>query len=236
MSKINFAAFGIAAICLSQPMLAGVGTHQAIPQPVSQPLVKAHHSAATIDYFLEIALGAEFGKGSKVIRKWQGNVRVQVFGNPTNQDMATLNSVIAEINELAGGAVQLEPTKSNPHIKIHFVPEARFPQIEPNYQPGNSGYFWARWNEQNAITSATILIDTEKVTQAERSHLIREELTQAMGLMSDSWKYPDSIFYQGWTATGAYSKLDRAIISILYNPKIKSGMGKKELERVLKNF
>lgn len=57
-----------------------------------------------------------------------------------------------------------------------------------------------------------------------------------MGLMSDSWKYPDSIFYQGWTATGAYSKLDRAIISILYNPKIKSGMGKKELERVLKNF
>jgi len=47
-------------------------------------------------------------------------------------------------------------------------------------------------------------------------HLIREEITQCMGLFNDSWKYPNSIFYQGESKTTRYSKLDEEIIKKLY--------------------
>jgi hypothetical protein len=51
----------------------------------------------------------------------------------------------------------------------------------------------------------------------EQKHLLREELTQSLGLVNDSWKYKNSIFYQGWTTTTEYSDIDRELIDILYN-------------------
>jgi hypothetical protein len=46
--------------------------------------------------------------------------------------------------------------------------------------------------------------------------LLREELTQSLGLGNDSNKYPDSIFYQDWSTVTSYSKLDIEIIKQHY--------------------
>ena len=59
------------------------------------------------------------------------------------------------------------------------------------------------------------MVASEGITQQERSHLIREEITQSLGLFRDSWRYPDSIFYQGWTATGEYASIDGPTIRLL---------------------
>ena len=48
-------------------------------------------------------------------------------------------------------------------------------------------------------------------------HLLREELTQSLGLFNDSWDYPESIFYQCWTTTTEYAPIDRELIDMLYN-------------------
>ncbi|WP_430682900.1 DUF2927 domain-containing protein [Leptolyngbya sp. AN02str] len=180
-----------------------------------------------IDYFAEVALGSEFG-GNSNIRKWESDLRIQYYGNPSQEDLNTLQSVIRELNDLmdlAGSSVRLSLVNSNPNVQIYFVPEANFRQYEPNYIPRNLGFFWARWNG-NAIGSARILISTTGVTQRERSHLIREELTQSMGPMRDSYRYADSIFFQRWTDTTEYSGMDRAVITMLYRPEIRSGMNR----------
>ena len=50
-----------------------------------------------------------------------------------------------------------------------------------------------------------------------QKHLLREELTQSLGLFNDSWKYPESIFYQGWSTVTEYSDMDKRLIDMLYN-------------------
>lgn len=201
--------------------------------PVQAP--SGEFTPQQISYFLEIALGAEFSKSSSAtkIRKWQGDVNIQYFGSPTSADLATLNSIISEVNDLTNGGIHLQLVDRNPNVTIHFSPLSQFAQLEPNYQPGNYGYFWTRWDENNKLNNANILITTTKVTQKERSHLIREELTQSLGLMQDSYKYADSMFYQPWTDVTQYSAIDRSLIRMLYDPQISPGMTQAQVMSVL---
>jgi hypothetical protein len=193
------------------------------------------YSAEQIDYFLEVALGNEFGGGGARIKKWQGPVRIKVNGSPTAEDTRTLQQVMNEVNELANGAVQLAFDDNKPNVQIYFVPESQFKRYEPNYRPRNLGFFWARWN-QNIIQDSKVLITTTGVTQKERSHLIREELTQSLGLMRDSYRYRNSIFYQGWTDPTEYADIDRAVVQMLYRPEIRPGMTKTEVMAALQNL
>ncbi len=201
-------------------------------RPVQFP---SESTSKQIDYFLEVALGAEFSQSSSAarVRKWQGDVKIQYFGSPTSEDLMTLNSVISEVNDLTNGQIHLQLVNSNPNITIHFSPQSQFGQLEPNYQPGNSGYTWTQWDENNRIYNANVLITTTKVTQKERSHLIREELTQSLGLTQDSFKYADSVFYQPWTDVTQYSEIDRSLIRMLYDPQISSGMTQAQVINVL---
>ena len=57
----------------------------------------------------------------------------------------------------------------------------------------------------------------DRYTLNEKKHLLREEVTQSLGLFNDSWSYSNSIFYQGWTEVTEFSDLDKKIISKLYN-------------------
>ncbi len=185
-----------------------------------------------IDYFLEIALGSEFGRASPVVRKWVRDIRIGVIGSPTNQDRTTLNRVIEDINTIIGTR-KLRIDEQRPNVEIYFVPESEFRIYEPNYRPTNFGFFWIWWNGSFEITRSRIMISTDRITPEERSHLIREELTQILGLMKDSWTYRESIFYQGWTDTTAYAEIDEISIEILYRSEILPGMTKREVEEVL---
>ena len=54
-------------------------------------------------------------------------------------------------------------------------------------------------------------------------------------MMNDSYEYKDSIFYQDWTDTVSYSDIDRVVIRILYDPRIKLGMTMDEVDDVIAN-
>lgn len=189
-------------------------------------------TAEEIDYFLEVALGTEFGGGSPRIRKWEDDVRIRINGSPTADDRNTLNSVVSELNDLIDGAVNLQIVNSNPNVEMYFVPESEFRRYEPNYIPVNMGFAWVGWRN-DVINRSRILITTVGVTQQERSHLIREELTQAMGLMRDSYRYRDSIFFQGWTHTTAYSAIDQSLIRMLYQAEIRPGMSRDQTTQAI---
>ncbi len=199
----------------------------------TNPLVSQElYTQDQIDYFLEIAMGSEFGRASPVVRKWTRDVRIKAIGSPTDKDRMTLNRVIEDINAIIGRR-KLRINERRPDVEIYFVPESDFTIYEPNYRPTNFGYFWIWWNGSSEIYRARIMISTDRITQEERSHLIREELTQILGLMKDSWTYKESIFYQGWTATTAYAEIDKVCIEILYRSEISPGMTRRQVEAVL---
>jgi len=190
-------------------------------------------SQEEIDYFTEIALGSEFGDEVPVIKKWTDDLRIKIEGKPTEADLLTITNIIDDLNELISG-IKIKLVDKKETLTITFAPESDFTTIDPNYVPINYGFFWALWHDDNyAIYNASILVSSADITQKERSHLIREELTQSLGLMNDSDKYNDSIFCQEWTDATEFSGMDRAVIKLLYYKKIKPGMSKDQVLNVL---
>jgi hypothetical protein len=63
--------------------------------------------------------------------------------------------------------------------------------------------------------------------------LLREELTQSLRLINDSYIYPDSIFQQDWTDTTWFTEIDRKIIHALYMHEIVPGMTVAEARNIL---
>ena len=184
------------------------------------------------EYFKEVTLKSEFGTSDNgLIKKWMVPIKLEIAGLPTPEDLQTLEAVTSELKLLT--KLPIEFVKLNTgNMRIRFTPEPEFQKFIPTYQVGNSGFFWLNWDETKQITGAEILISTTGLSQKERSHLIREELTQAFGLPADSNRYPDSIFYQQWTDITEYSSLDKKLIKMLYNPQVKPGMNGSQLEKL----
>ena len=76
-------------------------------------------------------------------------------------------------------------------------------------------------------------VDTERPNKTEQRHLLREELTQALGLAKDSGRYPKSIFQQSWTSTTEYLDIDKELIRLLYHPSLRTGLDARQLEELL---
>jgi len=191
--------------------------------------LKKVYSEQEIEYFFETAFGAEYGSSIPVLHKWTSNTRIKVNGMPTSTDLNTLNQLIAELNTLVSG-ISLSIVSDNPNVEIYFTTVSQFPLIEPNYVSGNMGFVWVWYNAAGAIFKGRILIASDMVSQQGRSHLIREELTQNIGLLKDSWRYQESIFYQGWADTIAYAPIDCSIIGLLYDPSLRPGMTQDQVK------
>ncbi|MEL6823077.1 MAG: DUF2927 domain-containing protein [Calditrichota bacterium] len=174
-------------------------------------------------YFLDIALGAEYGVGDFRIKKWVDDIRIEVMGEPTYEDLQELKRVVTELNELLGGNLTLSMVKSKGNVDFHFLPHNRFYEYEPSGLVFTNGFFWNWWNYAGEIYRGRVVIGSDRISQALRNHLIREELTQLLGLMNDSMKYPESIFYQGHSEVKSYTDFDKAVIRMLYDSSLKPG-------------
>jgi len=185
-----------------------------------------------MEYFYEIAFGAEYGGIAPLLHKWKDDIRIKVNGIPTGSDLDTLHQVANELNSLLNNT-SLKTVDQNQNIDFYFTTVDQFPSIIPSYVQGNLGYFHVWWDSIGYISNGKILIASEGLSQQERSHLIREELTQSLGLMKDSSRYKDSIFFQGWTSTVSYTSIDKDIISLLYDNRLKANMTKDQAREAL---
>lgn len=165
------------------------------------------------DYYLEIAFGSEYGEPADHLRTWGGELRLRVFGSPTKEDLAELDRVVAELNALAG-APRIRRVEEGENVEVRFVPQAGFDRYAPDYARKNAGYVYIWWTWWYSIFRGRVLIRSEGLSRRQRAHVIREEVTQALGLLNDSWRYPDSIFYQGPSEVTEFSEIDRAVIRL----------------------
>lgn len=189
-------------------------------------------SSKDLDRLVAVGLGAEYGGSNGIIVKWSGPVRISLAGKPSAPDKAALDQVVAELGELIA-PTSISVVTANENVVVHFAPEAEFDTILPQYEPVNMGYFWTWWDAQPSIAKAEVLISTTGLTQRERNHLIREEVTQMLGLMRDVDDDPKSIFYAAWTDTNSYTESDRQLVRALYCADVRSGMDQNELREAL---
>ncbi|MDE0518677.1 MAG: DUF2927 domain-containing protein [Bdellovibrionales bacterium] len=205
----------------------------AFPDDWLNPPKYGSYSQAAVHYFLEIGLGSEFGDPTNVtVKKWASEIRIQIHGNYNQSDENELESIISELSELT--SLSIKRVTSNANINIYFAKQTDFKRYIPQYNTSNpqNGVF-ASLYQGDHITEATICIE-DHLVPPQRHHLLREELTQTMGLQKDSYSYQNSVFQQSPDHTPTeYSQIDKEVIRILYDKKIKPGMSKTEIENTL---
>ncbi len=187
-------------------------------------------------YFLEVALGSEFGNADPLIRRWERPLRLTIEGDTPEVLLVEAQTVVDELRELVPQLdIRWVEALEDANVHIFFGP---YKEYASRYAPRaaqrlrrNWGYFTVQWfANRQGIERASLYVDTHRARDDDqRRHLLREELTQVLGLMADSKRYPDSIFYQHWSTTTAYSELDKQLIKMLYSDDIHSGMGREAL-------
>ncbi len=195
------------------------------------------------DYFEEIALGNELGTPASVISKWQKPIKVYRIDSESDFLAQELTKIVFELNQLMESTdIQIVASSQDANLMIYTGKASRFAQ---SYAPHlrklieqNRGLFYVEKNLRSEILKGWVFVDTEHI-QDEKTlkHLLREELTQALGLPSDSYHYPQSIFYQKWSDVNTYAPIDRQLIRWLYSSQIKAGMHPQAVKTKLqKNF
>ena len=192
------------------------------------------YTADEIDYFSDIAFGAEFGSSTPFLRRWTPpGPTIRINGSPTTQDLDVLDAVLGEINDLTGLDIQI--VTDDPIVEMHFVPVASFQSVLPEAPPGNIGLVWLWWNGADQLVQSVVLVASDRDLDR-RTHIIREEVTQMLGLLQDSFDYPESIFFQGFSLVDEYLPIDRAVIEILYRPELTVGMSRVDAARVARRL
>ena len=191
-----------------------------------------------IEYFNEVVLGTEFGSGADAVRKWNQDVRYSISGEPTPQLEAELARVASELNSMIDIQLIEVPTEAEANLRIFFGSGEDYVN---NYEPRardfvafSTGVFWLYWNGEFELTRGTIFIDTVNTTDVLRQfHTVREELTQALGIFNDSYSYPNSIFYQGFSNVTEFAPIDREVIQFMYSNRVSAGMDAADINRIL---
>jgi hypothetical protein len=131
--------------------------------------------------------------------------------------MNELDRIVKELNDIINPiTISVVSKRSEANFIIYLGSAQSFarnhPDIHADRLKNNWGYFQIYNNE--GLMYVDVIRTKEEDAQ---KHLLREELTQSLGLCNDSYMYDNSIFYQGWTTTTEYAPIDRELIDMLYN-------------------
>ena len=178
---------------------------------------KTKYSQETVEYFDEIAMGTEDGRRYDHVTRYTTDVKIYMEGHQPQYIVDELNSIVSELNGIINTVdVQVTNSKSDANMVISIGSldkiKNEYPVFKNTiYQNANAGF-------SIGMNYSNVFLNTNNIRSVQHAkHVLREELTQAMGLMNDSYKYPESVFYQGVSEVTEYAPIDRELIDILYN-------------------
>jgi hypothetical protein len=177
------------------------------PRLAAQPPMSV--GSSEIEFYLSIAFGREYGQVGDRLISWGETARIQLDAGATPPDVQEVDRVIADINGIGGRTLMRRVSKAGT-LSLRFASDSEFPSLVPRSASSASAFTWVNFREFT-ITSGQITIRNSLEGQR-RAHAIREELTQSLGLLNDTWFSSSSIFYQGPTALTGYSSLDSLTI------------------------
>ncbi len=194
-----------------------------------------------ISYFKEIALGLEFGDAPKVTRKWTNDMKIFVGGNPSQELSQELDTIISDLNQLSqqsNVSISTVADSSSSNAYVFFGSHTDFAEQVPaaeNNVDENYGLFYIWWNGNNELNRMATYVDMHRTeSETARKHLLREELTQSLGLARDSDRFSDSIYNSSYSVqVTSFSKVDEQVIQLLYHPEIETGLNENEVENKL---
>lgn len=191
-------------------------------------------------YFMDVAFGNEFGNGYNNVRKWVKPMKIYVPEKTYPHLNEELEKIIEEINTLGERTViEVVAEQRDANYIAYFGDKQtyvnQYESQASNFVQNNFGLFWIYWSNGFEINRGSMYVDMDR-TQGEdcQKHILREEITQSLGLMNDTFDFPKSIFQQNWTCTTTYAEIDKVLIKYLLDDRIQAGMTKRQVIEILK--
>jgi hypothetical protein len=178
---------------------------------------KTKYSQETVEYFDEIAMGTEDGRRYDHITRYTTDVKIYMEGHQPQYIVDELNKIVSELNGIINTIdVQVTNSKSDANMIISIGSLDKIKNEYPVFK--NTIYENANAGFSIGLNYSNVFLNTNNIRSVQHAeHVLREELTQAMGLTNDSYKYPESVFYEGVSEVTEYAPIDRELIDILYN-------------------
>ena len=188
-------------------------------------------------YFNEVCLDAEFAHSGDPSRlqKWISPITYCIHGDPTPEDLDTLNGFTAWLNTIEGfpGIYQTqEPAEAN--LRIHFCNRDEMIDLMGSGFYGMDGAV-TFWYMEDVIYDAIICYRTD-LDQHLRNSVILEEIYNGLGPIQDTSLRPDSIIYSEFSEPQELTPMDELILRLLYHPDIRCGMDMAACEEVIRNL
>ena len=175
-------------------------------------------------YFNKISRYSEkrpFEKGP--VLRWNKDIKMFLHGDVSKSNKKELVKVVIELNRLIYPLkIRLVNHASSANSFIFFGSVDQYnksPFTESKLEHSYFGHFHIKTYQQE-IQEARIYINTIESSRDRQKHIIREEITQSLGLLNDSHDYPKSIFYQGFSECRSFTHLDKNLIRLLYGNKL----------------
>ncbi len=201
--------------------------------------------------FARIALHREFPKtedptgNPSALHKWRGTVRVAVYGSPTDEDLARIETLTDRIGKLTG--LEFAPAgDEGGDIRLFFLGPSDRDKLADALRrdaEGAQGSLFLTWltTDENLCVGlvghedaeaggysrrALIGIPTE-VSPLMRASCVDEEFVQSLGLFNDHPDARPSIFNDD-EEFALLTEHDEYLLRILYDPRLKPGMTAEE--------
>lgn len=189
-------------------------------------------------YFEEVILHVEYTNGTgdaTLVQKWTQPIRFRFFGTPTQEDLAVLNALFAQLNRIHGfPGIREAAEGETEQLRISFLePEvfrASYASVVGGEDAVGATEFWYD-TDTNEIYSARIGYRTD-LDQQTRNSILPEEIVNTLGI-SDTVLREDSITYQYSNDNLVLSDVDRILLALLYHPDIRCGMDAEDCAAVI---
>jgi len=182
------------------------------------------YSDEDIDYFNEITLKNELNSKIRLApAKFKSDVKIFIFGNYEPYMLDEVKRVVDDLNDIIDPIdLSVVNNRSESNVVMYFGEYETFisdnPDLKRNNKLKNCEGSFSTKSKGNEIKSSRILINLpNQESENDVKDVIREEITQSLGLYNDSWRYPNSCFYQGNNDVLEYSEIDVKLIKMLYN-------------------
>ncbi len=188
-------------------------------------------------HFLNVALGTEYGSGFQVTQKWASEMNIFIGGRPNDELLSELVLIKDEINSLVtdGFSMNIVNDSLQSNFYLFFGPPSEYTHIFPEQfsyiQDNQNGLFHFNMNNKFEIVSGHMFVNIDITDSEKKRHILREELTQSLGLSNDVLHDRSSIFYYGISTTTNNNRDDKEIIRLLYHPNMRPG-----LDRIMAEF
>lgn len=194
------------------------------------------------DYFCEVTLGVEYNHGSgdsSAVQKWARPICYAVYGSPTQDDTALIESFAQELNSIEDfpGMYPAESAEEENFV-IRFLPWEQMSAdagyvVNGEYADGIA--YWDYYIDTNDLYNVRIWIRSD-IDQHTRNSVIYEEIINSLGLGNDTTLREDSIIYQYSSQTQQPSEMDWLLLKILYNENMRRGMHEADCREVIKRL